>query len=78
MAAGRRPIAVCPAGMLVSIAELRCDPADARRLRPLGVFEGAVVRVIGSPFGTILDVRGARLALDPALAALIVAEPLVP
>lgn len=73
--ATRCPLGQCAPGSLVVVVQLDCAPADARRLRPLGVFEGAYVRVVGGHHGTILDVRGARLALDSDLARTIIVEP---
>lgn len=48
---------------------------DALRLRSLGVFEGARVAVIDTRSGILLDVRGARLALDHGVARSITVRP---
>ena len=57
------------AGARVRVVRLACAPADANRLRVLGLFEGAQVRIIDRGSGFLLDVCGARLALGHALAA---------
>ena len=56
--------------MLVGIIR---DGCEAERLRNLGLFEGACVRVIESQDGLLLDVRGSRVALGAALASVITA-----
>lgn len=53
-----------------------CDREEARRLRNLGLYEGACVTVLDSQHGLLLEVRGARLALGAALAAAITVLPL--
>ena len=57
-----------PAGARVRIARLLCARADADRLRVLGLFEGASVRVVDRGSGLLLDVCGSRLAVGRALA----------
>ena len=64
-----------PAGVRARVVCVGCPHADAERLRVLGVFEGAPVRVVAHRSGVLLEVRGARLALDGVLAATIVAQP---
>ena len=54
---------------------LGCPLADATRLRVLGVFEGAHVSIVDRRGGLLLDVRGSRLAIDPRVAATIIAMP---
>ena len=58
-----------PAGVRVRVVRLACSPADADRLRVLGLFEGAQVRVVDRGSGLLLEVCGARLAIGHALAA---------
>lgn len=53
-----------------------CEGAEARRLRSLGLFEGARVTVLEAQGGLLLEVKGARIALGPALAAGIQVLPL--
>lgn len=58
-----------PAGTRVRVVRLACAPAEANRLRVLGLFEGAQVRIVDRGSGLLLDVCGARLAVGHALAA---------
>ena len=58
--------------MVVGIA---CPDQEARRLRALGVFEGARVNIVDTRSGILLDVRGSRLALDAAVARAILVRP---
>lgn len=53
-----------------------CEGGEARRLRNLGLFEGACIRVLDSQDGLLLEVRGARVALGASLAAVITVLPL--
>lgn len=53
------------------IVSVNCPGGDACRLRALGIYEGARVRILDSRAGLLLDVRGSRLALDAAVAATI-------
>jgi Fe2+ transport system protein FeoA len=53
-----------------------CDRGEACRLRNLGVYEGACVKVLNSRDGLLLDVRGSRLALGATLASAITVLPL--
>jgi Fe2+ transport system protein FeoA len=62
-------LAVLPAGARVRVIKLACAPTDAARLRVLGLFEGAHVRVVDRGSGLLLDVCGARLAVGRSLAA---------
>ena len=66
-ASGRRALIVC----------LDCPALEARRLRSLGVFEGARVAVVGTRNGILLEVQGARLALDGSVAMAITVRPLL-
>jgi Fe2+ transport system protein FeoA len=69
------PLLALPIGTRARILQLGCPLADASRLRVLGVFEGAYVRVVDRRHGILLDVRGSRLALDRAVAMDIIASP---
>jgi Fe2+ transport system protein FeoA len=71
------PLAACAPGRRATIVCLGCPANDAQRLRTLGVFEGADVGVVATRSGIVLDVRGSRLALGAALAALITVRALV-
>lgn len=53
-----------------------CEGCEAERLRNLGLFEGACVRVLESQDGLLLDVRGSRVAVGAALASVITVLPL--
>ena len=65
------PLAACPIGFCGLVIGLSCAAAEARRLRTLGVFEGARVGIIDTRSGILLDVRGSRLALDVDVAKTI-------
>jgi Fe2+ transport system protein FeoA len=71
------PLGSCASGRRALIVCLGCSSLEARRLRSLGVFEGASVAVVGTRNGILLDVQGARLALDGAVAMAIIVRPLV-
>ena len=53
-----------------------CEGGEACRLRNLGLYEGACVRILDAQDGLLLEVRGARLALGASLAASITVLPL--
>lgn len=55
---------------------MECDGTEACRLRNLGLYEGACVRVLDSQDGLLLEVRGSRLAVGAALASSITVLPL--
>jgi len=69
-------LSACAVGGQAIVVRVSCSHHDACRLRALGVYEGARVRVIDTRHGLILDVRGSRLALGTALAGLISVLPL--
>lgn len=71
------PLGSCASGRRALIVCLDCPSLEARRLRSLGVFEGASVAVVGTRNGILLDVQGARLALDGSVAMTITVRPLV-
>jgi Fe2+ transport system protein FeoA len=69
------PLLALPIGTRALIVRIGCPLADASRLRVLGVFEGALVRIVDRRHGLLLDVCGSRLALDRAVAMHIIASP---
>lgn len=70
------PLAACARGCRVSVLQLDCEDQEARRLRNLGLFEGALATVVDAQDGLLLEVRGARLAVGAALASAITVLPL--
>ncbi|MCU0646981.1 MAG: ferrous iron transport protein A [Gemmatimonadaceae bacterium] len=76
-AAGMRAccLAACAAGSRATVVRLGCDDSDACRLRALGLNEGTTVAVVDDRHGTLLDVRGTRLALGTALTERITVQP---
>lgn len=70
------PLASCPIGFCALVVGLTCHADEARRLRTLGVFEGARVGIVDTRSGILLDVRGSRLALDVSVARTIRVRPL--
>ncbi len=75
--AGACALSACIAGSRATILEVRCGAAEACRLRALGLCEGASVNVVRSRDHTLLEVRGARLAVGSALASGITVLPVV-
>ncbi|HEU4990040.1 MAG: ferrous iron transport protein A [Gemmatimonadota bacterium] len=73
---GDCPLASCPIGYCALVVGLSCPAHEARRLRTLGVFEGARVNIVDTRSGILLDVRGSRLALDVSVARSIRVRPL--
>jgi Fe2+ transport system protein FeoA len=73
---GACPLAACARGARAAVLRMECDGGEARRLRNLGVYEGAHVTVLDRQDGLLLDVRGSRLALGAALASSITVLPL--
>lgn len=71
------PLGSCASGRRALIVCLNCPSLEARRLRSLGVFEGASVAVVGTRNGILLNVQGARLALDGSVAMAITVRLLV-
>lgn len=71
------PLGSCAPGRRALIVCLNCPSREARRLRSLGVFEGASVAVVGTRNGILLDVQGARVALDGSVAMAITVRLLV-
>jgi Fe2+ transport system protein FeoA len=70
------PLSVCVRGSRAAVLRMDCDGCEANRLRDLGLFEGACVRVVESQDGLLLDVRGSRVALGASLASVITVLPL--
>ena len=68
-------LSACIAGSRATILEVRCGDAEACRLRALGLCEGASVDVVRSRDCTLLEVRGARLAIGAGIAAGITVLP---
>lgn len=73
---GACPLVACASGCRVAVLQMGCEIAEARRLRTLGLFEGACATVLEAQGGMLLDVCGSRLALGPALAESITVLPL--
>lgn len=73
---GPCPLATCARGCRAAVLRMECDGSEARRLRTLGLFEGACVTVVDSQDGLLLDVCGSRLAVGAALASSIRVLPL--
>lgn len=69
-------LAACAAGCQAAVLHMECEGGEARRLRTLGLFEGARVTVLEARGGHLLEIKGARIALGPALAAAIQVLPL--
>lgn len=72
---GACPLAVCARGCRAAVVRMECAGDEASRLRELGLYEGACVTVVDAQGGMLLDVRGARVALGPALASAITVLP---
>ena len=70
------PLAQCARGSRAAVLRMDCEGPEARRLRTLGLYEGACVRVLDAQDGLLLEVRGARVALGAALASAITVLPL--
>jgi Fe2+ transport system protein FeoA len=70
------PLAACIPGTQATVICVLCHALDVQRLRTLGVFEGALVRVVDARRGVVLDVRGSRLALGHAVVSGITVRPL--
>ena len=70
------PLAACASGCQAAVLSMECAHPEAHRLRGLGLFEGACVRVLDSRNGMLLEVKGSRLALGASLASSITVLPL--
>ena len=71
------PLGSCASGRRALIVCLNCPSLEARRLRSLGVFEGASVAIVGTRNGILLEVQGARLALGGSIAMAVTVRLLV-
>lgn len=69
-------LAACTPGRRALVVCLNCPSAEARRLRSLGMFEGASVAVVGTRNGMLLEVQGARVAVDGLIAMSVTVLPL--
>jgi Fe2+ transport system protein FeoA len=69
------PLAACTAGTQVTVLCILCHALDVQRLRTLGVFQGARVRVVDARGAVVLDVRGSRLALGHSVVSGITVRP---
>jgi Fe2+ transport system protein FeoA len=65
----------CRTGASATVVSLGCGEHDACRLRQLGLVEGASINVVDARHCMLLDVRGSRLALSPAITAGITVLP---
>ncbi len=72
------PLAACIPGTQATVLCVLCHALDVQRLSTLGVFQGALVRVVDARQGVVLDVRGSRLALGHAVVSGITVRPLRP
>ncbi len=72
--AGLSPLHQIKAGRTVRIRELCGSPEQSCRLRELGLGEGQIIRLIASHTNIICQVCQARLALNAALARMILVE----
>ena len=70
------PLAACERGRRAAVLRMDCEGGEARRLRNLGLFEGACVTVVDRQDGLLLEVCGSRLAVGSALASSITVLPL--
>ena len=68
-------LSACLAGSRATVLTVGCGDAEACRLRALGLCEGASVDVVRARGCTLLEVRGARLAVGSAIAAGITVLP---
>lgn len=65
----------CLKGASATVVSLGCGENEACRLRELGLMEGASISVVDARHCMLLDVRGSRLALSPAITAGITVLP---
>ena len=77
--APRAPLACrlgdCVAGASATVVSLGCGENEACRLRELGLMEGSSISIVDARHCMLLDVRGSRLALSPAITAGITVLP---
>ncbi|MBC7843328.1 MAG: ferrous iron transport protein A [Gemmatimonadaceae bacterium] len=65
----------CVAGARATVVSLGCGENEACRLRELGLMEGASINIVDARHCMLLDVRGSRFALSPAITAGITVLP---
>ena len=65
----------CVSGASATVVSLGCGENEACRLRELGLMEGASINVVDARHCMLLDVRGSRFALSPAITAGITVLP---
>lgn len=70
------PLMDSKAGTESTVVAITCGEPDARRLRSMGVYEGATISVVGKKNCLLVDVRGTRLALCSGLALGIKVQPI--
>jgi len=70
------PLTACTRGCRAAVLRMDCAGEEARKLRNMGLYEGSCVTVLDRQDGYLLDVRGSRLAVGPALAGAITVLPL--
>ena len=68
-------LSACLVGARATVLDVGCGDHEACRLRALGLCEGASVSVVSSRGCTLLEVRGARLALSSTIASGITVLP---
>ena len=68
-------LTACGDGARATVLEVACGDGEACRLRALGLCEGAAVSIVRARDCTLLEVRGARLAVSHSLAAGITVLP---
>jgi Fe2+ transport system protein FeoA len=71
------PLHQIKAGKTVRIRELCATPETSCRLREIGLHEGQIIRLIASHTNIICQVCNARVALNAALAGMILVESFV-
>ena len=69
-------LSACASGARATVVELCCGHQEACRLRAIGLCEGAHVDVVDARRAMLLEVRGTRIALGPALTAGITVQPI--
>ena len=65
----------CLRGVSATVVSLGCGENEACRLRELGLMEGTSVNIVDARHCMLVDVRGMRLALSPAITAGITVLP---
>ena len=65
----------CVSGARATVVSLGCGENEACRLRELGLMEGASINIVDARHCMLLDVRGSRFALSPAITAGITVLP---